>query len=286
VVSSSLVWRPEAHIPLVTILQADMHPANRGFIWWKEPPLALPTPAPILNKILAEHGLGPIRKVEDLFAGDLTLMLGMPETDPLPPQTSVTYIGPILWQKPDATPPDWFAQLDRGKPVIWVYSGNPRYLPISMPMDSSVVIRSCLAALAQEDVQVVLTTGHHPLPKDVLPLPANFRHEPYVPGLIMAQRSQVMIHHGGYGSCQTGLYTGTPAVIIPLIPSVKAMRAPQCRRSSGIPCPNRHCSGKENRYRPTSCAPKSNWFSQRLRMLKTLPPECEIAGLRRCHLCG
>ena len=24
-----------------------------------------------------------------------------------------------------------------------------------------------------------------------------------------------MIHHGGYGSCQTGLYTGTPAVIIP-----------------------------------------------------------------------
>jgi UDP:flavonoid glycosyltransferase YjiC (YdhE family) len=24
-----------------------------------------------------------------------------------------------------------------------------------------------------------------------------------------------MIHHGGYGSCQTGLYTGTPSVIIP-----------------------------------------------------------------------
>lgn len=38
---------------------------------------------------------------------------------------------------------------------------------------------------------------------------------PYVPGLIMARRSSLMIHHGGYGSCQTGLYTGTPAVIIP-----------------------------------------------------------------------
>jgi UDP:flavonoid glycosyltransferase YjiC (YdhE family) len=24
-----------------------------------------------------------------------------------------------------------------------------------------------------------------------------------------------MVHHGGYGSCQMGLYTGTPAVIIP-----------------------------------------------------------------------
>jgi UDP:flavonoid glycosyltransferase YjiC (YdhE family) len=31
----------------------------------------------------------------------------------------------------------------------------------------------------------------------------------------MASRSDLLIHHGGYGSCQTGLYTGTPAVIIP-----------------------------------------------------------------------
>ncbi len=31
----------------------------------------------------------------------------------------------------------------------------------------------------------------------------------------MAERSDLLIHHGGYGSCQMGLYTGTPAVIIP-----------------------------------------------------------------------
>jgi UDP:flavonoid glycosyltransferase YjiC (YdhE family) len=31
----------------------------------------------------------------------------------------------------------------------------------------------------------------------------------------MAQRSNLMIHHGGYGSCQTGLYMGIPQVIIP-----------------------------------------------------------------------
>ena len=24
-----------------------------------------------------------------------------------------------------------------------------------------------------------------------------------------------MIHHGGYGSCQTGLFTGTPSLVIP-----------------------------------------------------------------------
>ncbi len=46
-------------------------------------------------------------------------------------------------------------------------------------------------------------------------MPANFRHAAYVPGLVMAERSDVLIHHGGYGSCQTGLYAGKPAVIIP-----------------------------------------------------------------------
>jgi MGT family glycosyltransferase len=81
--------------------------------------------------------------------------------------------------------------------------------------DSSVLIRACIDALADEDVQVVLTTGHHALPKEFVPLPDNFRHVPFVPGLAIAKRSDVLIHHGGYGSCQIGLCTGTPAVIIP-----------------------------------------------------------------------
>ncbi len=52
-------------------------------------------------------------------------------------------------------------------------------------------------------------------PRRFLPLPANFHHAPYVPGLAVTARSDLLIHHGGYGSCQTGLYTGTPALIIP-----------------------------------------------------------------------
>jgi MGT family glycosyltransferase len=201
--------------PLVTLLQADMHPDSRGFIWWKEPPPDIPTPVPVLNKVLEEYGLQPISKTEELLVGDLTLVLGMPETDPLPEEADVTYIGPILWQKPGAKLPDWANDLSKEKPVIWVYLGNPRYLPFSTPVDSDVALHTCIAALADEDVQVVLTTGHHALPRGIRPLPANFRYEPYVPGLVMARRSDLLIHHGGYGSCQTGLYTGTPAVIIP-----------------------------------------------------------------------
>src|SRR5262249_50868098 len=203
------------HKPVITVIQADAHPASRGFIWWKRPPAHLLTPVPVVNKVLAEYGLPPIRTLAELCVGDLTLVVGTPETDPLPEHTDVTYIGPILWQKPGTTLPQWIDDLSRDKPLIWVYSGNPRYGSGGDAFDSMVVLQACIAALASEDVQVVVTTGHHRLPQELLPLPANFRHEAYVPGLAMAGRSDLLIHHGGYGSCQTGLSTGKPAVIIP-----------------------------------------------------------------------
>jgi UDP:flavonoid glycosyltransferase YjiC (YdhE family) len=205
-----------AGISVISVLQADAHPAGRGFIWWKDPPAGLPDPVPVLNRVMARRGLEPIGKFEQLSLGDLTLVVGGPETDPLPPEARPVYIGPVLWEQPGRHLPDWLARRNGEPPLIWVYSGNPRYFGgIFSPFDSIVVIRAAAAALGEEDVRVVLTTGHHVLPREVRPLPANFRHEPFLPGLAMARRSDLLIHHGGYGSCQTGLVTGTPAVILP-----------------------------------------------------------------------
>ena len=201
--------------PVVTVIQGNFHPESGGFIWWKRPSSKLPTCVPTVNKVLADYKLSPIHALEDLCVGDLTLSVGTPETDPLPKRANVTYIGAVLWQTENAQLPDWFGNLNQGKPIIWVYSGNPRYGGANDIFDSMVVLQACIAALANEDLQVVLTTGHHALPEELLPLPANFHHEAYVPGLAMAERSDVLIHHGGYGSCQTGLYAGKPSVILP-----------------------------------------------------------------------
>jgi UDP:flavonoid glycosyltransferase YjiC (YdhE family) len=216
-------WNPFAVIaaravgtPVITVIQADAHPAGRGFIWWKEVPAGLPDPVPVLNRVMARYGLPAIRKFEELSLGDLTLVVGAPQTDPLPADAHPVYIGPVLWERPGQELPDELARRNGGKPLIWVYSGNPRYFGGGFsPFDSLVVIQASAEALAGEDAQVVLTTGHHALPGEVLPLPSNFRHEPFLPGLAMARRSDLLIHHGGYGSCQTGLVAGTPAVILP-----------------------------------------------------------------------
>lgn len=215
-------WNPFAviaarslKIPVIAVIQADAHPDNKGFIWWKTPPTDIPASTPVVNRVMAEYRLSSIRNLGDLSVGDLTLVVGTPETDPLPEHVDVTYIGPILWQKEHAELPAWINELSLDKPLIWLYSGNPRYSSNSEALDSVVILHACIAAFANENMHVIVTTGHHPLPKDLLPLPANFHHVSFVPGLAMAARSDLLIHHGGYGSCQTGLYMGKPSVIMP-----------------------------------------------------------------------
>ena len=205
-------------VPLASVLQGNFHPASDGFIWWKgERPAGLPNAASAINKVAVENGLTPVARCVDLIAGDLSLIVGTPETDPVAGSAEITHIGPIVWQRGDATLPDWVADLSREKPVVWVYSGNPRYGSGPTALDSIVVIRAAIAALADSPVHVVLTTGYQELPAEFGELPSNFHHAAYVPGIAMAQRSDLMIHHGGHSSVMTGLSAGTPAVIIPTI---------------------------------------------------------------------
>jgi UDP:flavonoid glycosyltransferase YjiC (YdhE family) len=215
-------WNPFAcmaakvmKIPLISVIQADGHPMSKGFIWWKPQPENVPSAVPAINRALAAFGVEQITRIEDLNIGDLTLIIGTPETDPLPVGAEGQYIGPVLWQDDKAGLPSWFDRLDAEKPIIWVYSGNPRYSKKATALDSEVILLACIDALAELDVHVVLTTGHHSIPEEYLPLPGNFHFAPYLPGLSLAERCDLMIHHGGYGSCQTGLFTGTPAVIVP-----------------------------------------------------------------------
>jgi UDP:flavonoid glycosyltransferase YjiC (YdhE family) len=216
-------WNPWACIaarlakrPLVTVIQSHLHPQSPGFIWWKDRPTNLLSAAPHFNGILAHYNLPPIKNAGDLFVGNLTLVVGLPELDPLPDTAKVTYLGAVLWQNREASLPKWLATLRSDKPVVWIYTGRLRYAgKMGTWIDSEVVLQTSIAALAKEDVQVVLTTGHQDLPRSFLPLPSNFRFEPFLPGFALAEKSDVMVHHGGYGSCQTGLYVGTPEVIIP-----------------------------------------------------------------------
>ncbi len=202
-------------IPLISVIQADLHPQSKGFIWWKEPPASLPTPVPVVNKVLSKYQIPAINSIGDLSLGDLTLVLGVKEMDPIPDCTDITYIGPMLLQNSNEKLPDWMNNLRKDQPVIWIYPGNMRYIKgHDSPFDGIVILQTCIEALRDKPIQVIVSTGHQTLPEN-LNLPSNFQLTTFLPGLAMAERSDLVIHHGGYGSCQTCLYTGTPSLIIP-----------------------------------------------------------------------
>ena len=205
-------------IPLVTVNQGNFHPASAGFLWWKgERPAGLPSAAPAVNAVLAEYGLAPVERTVDLFAGDLSLIAGTPETDPVTPGESIAHVGQIIWQRGDAVLPEWVTKLDHDQPLVWVYGRNPRYAGSAgtNPFDSIVVIEAVIAALGDAPMRVVLTTGYQEIPEEVGALPSNFLQAPYLPGLAMSARCDVMVHHGGHSWVMTGLCAGKPAVMIP-----------------------------------------------------------------------
>ena len=203
-------------VPLATVNQGNFHPASDGFLFWKgERPSGLPSAVPYFNRVAAEYGIGPFARSVDLLAGDLSLIVGTPETDPVFSAARVTHIGPIVWQRGDAELPPSIASIQ--KDIVWVYSGNPRYAPVPTAIDSIVVIRAAIAALADAPVEVVLTTGYQEIPNEIGALPANFHHAAYLPGRALAERSQLMVHHGGHSSVMQSLAAGTPAILIPTI---------------------------------------------------------------------
>jgi hypothetical protein len=120
-------WNPFAVIaaralgkPVITIIQANAHPQSSGFIWWKTPPSQIPTPVDVINLVLQDYGLNRIQKLADLNVGDLTLVVGTPETDPLPNVNGAEYLGAVLWQKGGAQLPSWIDHCAKNKPLIWV----------------------------------------------------------------------------------------------------------------------------------------------------------------------
>ncbi|MBI3137191.1 MAG: hypothetical protein HYZ15_01260 [Sphingobacteriales bacterium] len=202
-------------IPLITINQADALPGSKGFIWWKKKPAAIPSVVPVFNRVLRKFGMDRVENCEEINRGNLTLVTGTPATDPLEGINDFHYTGALVWQRPDSVPPPWFHELPGNKPLIWLYGGNPHYGGRSSIFDSSSMLKACFEALGNSDWTVVLSRGYHEPAKEQGALPSNFISVPFVPGLLMGGRADLLIHHGGYGSCQTGLVCGKPSLVLP-----------------------------------------------------------------------
>ena len=76
--------------------------------------------------------------------------------------------------------------------------------------------RSCIAALRDAEVDVLISCGQAFDPKSLSPLPDNVRVEPTVDQMAVLARTDLFITHCGMNSASEGLYMGVPELLFPL----------------------------------------------------------------------
>lgn len=163
--------------------------------------------APV-NDVRAAAGLGPVGSLWEAWDRFPTLCTTIPALDPLAERipASFDYVGPVFermpasgWRSP------WPA--DDPRPLVLVSFSTGR------AWDQASRIRRTVAALADRDCRVLVTTGQ----ADVagIAVPANAALVGQVPhGEVMPQAT-VVVTHAGHGTVTTALAHGVPLVCLP-----------------------------------------------------------------------
>ncbi|WP_020673029.1 glycosyltransferase [Amycolatopsis nigrescens] len=117
------------------------------------------------------------------------------------------FIGPTTVSQASEHPlPPWWDELDGSRPVVYVTQGTVAN------DDLGRLVEPTIAALADEDVLVVVTTCGGSLRTG--PLPSNVRVADFLPYDELLPRCAVMVSNGGYGGVNHALRYGVPLVAV------------------------------------------------------------------------
>jgi MGT family glycosyltransferase len=103
--------------------------------------------------------------------------------------------------------PPWWPILDQDRPVVHVTQGTIDNADLTRLLEPTI------AALANEDVTVVATTGGRNLAALSAPLPSNTYIAEYLPHDWLLPKTDVLVTNGGHGAVQRALTRGVPLVV-------------------------------------------------------------------------
>jgi len=194
-------------IPVVTVTQSCFHPNGKRVYAWGDPPRNLPMVTPLVNKILTQYGLPKIARMEDLNAGDLSIVPSIPEMDPID-DPLVKYVGPLEFSLQTNLEEEKMHL--QGEPYYLVYPGR---LYDSCGDSGLSLVKSVIRAFAGKPEKIIFCLSEG-IPAD-LELPVgNFRVISSFSTELL-RHARLFIHHGGHGSCLSAMVNGVPALIIP-----------------------------------------------------------------------
>ncbi|MBA3945868.1 MAG: glycosyltransferase [Herpetosiphonaceae bacterium] len=167
------------------------------------------------NKLRHGYGLAPLAVPPTEYFGHMPLYLmpSLPEFDyqrqDLP--SSVHYIGPCVWNKPQTeVTPDWLRELPHDQPWVHVSEGT-------VNSQQPLVLRAAAQGLANQPMHVIMTTGGNRAPEtlDLGPIAPNVRLVRWVSHSDLLPQTDVLVTTGGAGTIMTALQCGVPMVVIP-----------------------------------------------------------------------
>jgi MGT family glycosyltransferase len=167
------------------------------------------------SKLRQAYGLSPIDVSVREFAGKLPLYLvpSTPEFDyerrDLPP--SVHYVGPCLWDKPkNELPPAWLERIRRDLPCVFVTEG-------ALHTHEPVVLRTAAQALADQPIQVIMTTGERRDPSELGlgPIAPNVQVERWMAPSDLLPVADLVITTGNPDIVLAALSAGVPLIVVP-----------------------------------------------------------------------
>lgn len=191
---------------------------QKRLVAWLFPRLQLHTR--VFKEVARELGIEPVRGLFDVMLGDLVLVTDVPEIlgiaeedlEAWRPQDShyrsglrFSYVGAIFARTFGDLPDELARFLGSNKPKVYVAMASTRL----------EYLRSVLETLEEMDVRAVVVTTVH---KDELESRANVLMYDFLPSHKVMQMCDAAIIHGGQGTVQTAIASGTPVVGIPLQP--------------------------------------------------------------------
>ncbi|HET8928540.1 MAG TPA: nucleotide disphospho-sugar-binding domain-containing protein [Microbacterium sp.] len=119
---------------------------------------------------------------------------------------SVQFVGPVAHLSRSDALPEWWPDLDGGRPVVHVSQGT------IANENSEELILPTVRALADRDVLAVVTTGGAPV-ASLGALPSNARAAEFIGYDALMPKVDVFITNGGYGGLNFALAHGVPIVV-------------------------------------------------------------------------
>ena len=175
------------------------------------------TVAPALNRVRAEYGLPPVRRIVGDWWHSPQRIIGLfpdwfaPPQPDWPPHLALSGFPRFDERGVTALPPGVDRFLDEAEaagdpPIVWA--------PGSANRQASRFFAAAVDACRRLGRRGLLLTPH---PEQVpSPLPAGVRHAAYVPFSALLPRVAALVHHGGIGTLAQGLAAGRPHLVMPM----------------------------------------------------------------------